>query len=97
MAKWMAPNGPPSTGVTDDRKGLAGPVPKTIECMLAERCTVLYLADCESDLSIYRNMDVLSSKRADFNERRRDRANRRYLSSLKALALIQKMLAMADE
>jgi hypothetical protein len=79
------------------RKELAGPSPSAIEMILAERCAVLYLAVHESDLYAYKGLDVLSVKRADFHERRRDRANRRLLSGLKALALVKEKLALVEE
>jgi hypothetical protein len=81
----------------EHRKELSGSFPSTLESILAERCAVLYLATYEADLFMYRNMELLSSKRANFHERRRDRANRRYLSALKALALIREKLALAEE
>jgi hypothetical protein len=79
------------------RKGLAGPSPSGSETMLAERCAVLYLAAHESDIFMYSNMEILSTKRADFHERRRDRANKRYLSAMRALALVQEKLALVEE
>jgi hypothetical protein len=79
------------------RNELAGPSPSAIETILAERCAVLHLAVHESDLFMYKNMEVLSPKRADFHERRRDRANKRLLSGLKALALVKEKLAVVEE
>jgi hypothetical protein len=81
----------------EHRKDLAGPSPSAIESILAERCAVLYLAVHESDLYTYKGLDVLSVKWADFLERRRDRANRRFLSGLKALALVKEKLALVEE
>jgi hypothetical protein len=46
---------------------------------------------------MYKNMEILSTKRADFHERRRDRANRRCLSALKSLALVREKLALVEE
>jgi hypothetical protein len=83
---------------TEEHRGaLAGPFPSAIEALLAERCAVLHLAAFEADLFQYRNMDMLSSKKADFHERRRDPANRRYLSALRSLASIKEKLAAAEE
>jgi hypothetical protein len=79
------------------RKELAGPCPSPIEAILAERCAVLYLAAHEADLFMYRSMEGLSSKRADHHERRRDRANKRFMLALKALALVKEKLALAQE
>jgi hypothetical protein len=54
--------------VEECRETLAGAFPSTIESLLAERCAVLHLAAHEADLFQYRNMDMLSSKKADFHE-----------------------------
>jgi hypothetical protein len=79
------------------RKELAGPFPSAIESMLAERCALLYLAVHETDMVVYMNMDEMSMKLADFCERRRDRANRRLLAGLKALALVREKQSQAEE
>jgi hypothetical protein len=81
----------------EHREALAGPFPSKIESLLAERCALLHLAAYEADLFQYRNMDRLSSKKADFHERRRDRANRRYLAGLRTLVLVKEKLAAAEE
>jgi hypothetical protein len=83
--------------VEECRTALAGALPSAIEALLAERCAVLYLAANEADLFQYRNMDMLSSKKAEFHERRRDRANRRYLAGLRTLALVKEKLAAAEK
>jgi hypothetical protein len=80
----------------EHRKALAGTSPSAIETIIAERCAVLHLAAQESDLFMYKNMEVMSAKQADFHERRRDRANRRLLSGLKALALVKEKLALVE-
>jgi hypothetical protein len=81
----------------EHRKSLAGPSPSAIESILAERCAVLHLAAHESELFVYKTMEILSTKEADFHERRRDRANRRLMSALKALALVREKLALVEE
>jgi hypothetical protein len=81
----------------EHRKALAGPSPSAIETILAERCAMLHLAVHESDLFMYKNMEVMSAKQADFHDRRRDRANKRLLSGLKALALVKEKLALMEE
>jgi hypothetical protein len=81
----------------EHRKALAGAYPTTIEALLAERCSLLHLAAYEADFFQYRNMDMRSSKKAEFHERRRDRANRRYLAALKALALVKEKLTATEE
>jgi hypothetical protein len=78
------------------QRSLADRLAPPIETILAERCAVLYLAAYEADLFMYENMSELSTKRAEFHERRRDRANKRFLSALKALALMQEKVGLAD-
>jgi hypothetical protein len=84
------------TRTEEHGEALAGAFPTAIESLLAERAAVLHLAAYEADLFQYCNMDMLSSKKADFHERRRDRANRRYLSALKSLAMVQERLRLAE-
>jgi hypothetical protein len=79
------------------RGALAGAFPSAIESLLAERCAVLHLAAHEADLFQYHNMDMLSSKKAEFHEKRRDRAHRRFLSALKTLALVKEKLGATEE
>jgi hypothetical protein len=83
--------------VEECREALAGAFPSAIETLLAERAAVLHLAAYKADLFQYRNMDMLSSKKAEFHERRRDRANRRYLAGLRTLVLVKEKLAAAEE
>jgi hypothetical protein len=79
------------------QRSLAEKFSSPIETILAERCAVLYLAAYEADLFMYENMSELSTKRAEFHERRRDRANKRFLSALKALALLKEKLALEED
>jgi hypothetical protein len=79
------------------REGLAGVFPSKIEELLAERCAVLGLAAYEADLYMYNNMEMLTGKKRTFHEDRRDRANRRFLSSMRTLALVKEKMAVAEE
>jgi hypothetical protein len=79
------------------REGLADVYPSKIEDLLAERCAVLGLAAYEADLYMYNNMERLTGKKRTFHEDRRDRANRRFLSSMKTLALVKEKMAAVEE
>jgi hypothetical protein len=79
------------------RADLAGIFPSSLESALVERCALLNLAVLEAELFSYRNMDSMSTKRAEFHERRRDRAHRRYISALETLAMVREKLALAEE
>ena len=70
---------------------------RALESLSAERCVVNYLATYEADLFVYRNMSILPSKKAEFHERRRDRASRRLLASLRALTLLREKLALSED
>jgi hypothetical protein len=70
----------------------AGPNPTDVELALAERIAVMYMDVCHADQTAYDDDEGgVPILHAEFYERRRDRANRRYLSALDALARVRKM------
>jgi hypothetical protein len=73
------------------RAELEGPAPTPIERVLAERAAVSWLASYEADLAC-QGFDALAGERcAEYYERRRDRAHRRFLEAVKALELVRKL------
>jgi hypothetical protein len=73
------------------RKEIAGENPSPLERLLAERITVCWL-ELQYFQSVYaQNMGKLTITQSDYHQRRIDKAHRRYLSSIKALAQIRKM------
>jgi hypothetical protein len=72
------------------RSELAGPNPTTVERLLAERavCCWLHLYSLENKNSEKTTMTITL---ADYYQRSIDRAHKRYLSSLKALAEVRKL------
>jgi hypothetical protein len=73
------------------RKEIAGDSPSALERLLAERITVCWL-ELQYFQALYaQNLDNLSITQSDYHQRRIDKAHRRYLSSIKALAQIRKM------
>lgn len=76
------------------RAELAGPNPSAVERLLAERVALCWL-DCH--YAEYREVaaEPTTFKQADFTARQRDRAHRRYLASLKALASVRKLPIVA--
>jgi hypothetical protein len=73
------------------RKEIGGENPSPLERLLAERITVCWL-ELQYFQAIYaQNMGNLSITQSDYHQRRIDKAHRRYLSSIKALAQIRKM------
>ena len=74
------------------RSELAGPEPSPIERLLAERVALSWLDSYASDIEA----EVAAKKGAElkvreFHDRRRERAQKRYLSALKALAQVRKL------
>ena len=73
------------------RREIAGEKPAPLERLLAERITVCWL-ELQYFHAIYtQNLHNLSITQSDYHQRRIDKAHRRYLSSIKALAQIRKM------
>jgi ribonuclease D len=73
------------------RKEIAGEGCSPLERLLAERITVCWL-ELQYFQALYaQNLDNLSITQSDYHQRRIDKAHRRYLSSIKALAQIRKM------
>jgi hypothetical protein len=73
------------------RAELAGPDPTPLERLLAERAAACWLQVQHADIRYAQNQAKLSIKQADYHQRRMDAAHRRYLSALKALALVRKL------
>ncbi len=73
------------------RGEIAGENPSPLERLLAERITVCWL-ELQYFQAIYtQNLGNFSIIQGDYHQRRIDKAHRRYLSSIKALAQIRKM------
>jgi hypothetical protein len=73
------------------KREIAGENPSPLERLLAERITVCWL-ELQFFEAIYaQNMGELTITQSDYHQRRIDKAHRRYLSSIKALAQIRKL------
>ena len=73
------------------RKEIAGESPSPLERLLAERITVCWLELQYFEAIYAQNLGKLTITQSDYHQRRIDKAHRRYLSSIKALAQIRKM------
>ncbi len=73
------------------RKDVAGESPSPLERLLAERITVCWLELQYFEAIYAQNIGKLTMAQGDHHQRRIDKAHRRYLSSIKALAQIRKM------
>src|SRR5262249_1483680 len=72
------------------REELAGPNPTPIERLLVERVAACWLQVQDADVRAAQAKN-LPPTWAEFYQRRMDHAHRRYLSSLKTLALVRKL------
>lgn len=73
-------------------KELAGPHPTPLEKLLAQRISACWLMLHYSETVYAQNMGNLNIRWAEFHQRRIDRAHRRYLSAIKALAQVRRLL-----
>jgi hypothetical protein len=72
---------------------LAGPEPTGLERALAERAAVCWLAVYEADLACQRAETTTTGGVVEYFERRRDRAQKRFESVCKSLAVTRKLAA----
>jgi hypothetical protein len=73
------------------RDGLAGSAPTPIEELLVERILLCWLDLHLLEFQLAVQMERLSLTHEEFSDRCRDRAQRRYLSALKALATVRRL------
>ena len=76
------------------RRELLGERPTPVEALLVERVLACWLQVQDADIRSAQAGGV-SFRQADYNQRRMDAAHRRYLSALKALALVRKLAVPA--
>jgi len=73
------------------REEIAGKTPSPLERLLAERITVCWLELQYFEAIYTQNLGNMTISQGDYHQRRIDKAHRRYLSSIKALAQIREM------
>jgi hypothetical protein len=72
------------------RQEIAGPNATVLERLLAERIALCWLALHDAEIR-FAQMTDLSIRQAEYWQNRIDRAHRRYLSAIKALATVRKL------
>jgi hypothetical protein len=72
------------------RKEVAGAEPSPLECLLADRVALCWLALHDVEIR-FASMKDLSIQQAEYWQNRIDRSHRRYLSAIKTLATIRKL------
>jgi hypothetical protein len=73
------------------RAELAGPEPAPLERLLVERVAACWLQLHHSDILLAQQAGKLTLSQAEYHQRTRDRAHNRYLSAIKALALVRRL------
>ena len=77
------------------RANLAGPDRTPLERLLVDRIVACWLALHYAETIYHQNMGELSRGWADFHQRRIDRAHHRYLTAIKTLAQVRRLLPPA--
>ena len=75
------------------RRELAGPTPTPLERLLVARIAACWLHLGYAETIYVQNMAGLTIPQADFHQRRIDHAHRRYLSAIKALAQVRRLIS----
>jgi hypothetical protein len=73
------------------RAELGGPSPTPLERLLVERVATCWLQLHLADIRLAQQETSLTLPQAEYHQRTRDRAHKRYLSSIKALATVRKL------
>jgi len=73
------------------RDELAGPAPVPLERLLVDRVVACWLQMHHADLILAQQGGKWTLAQADYHQRTRDRAHKRYVSAIKALALVRKL------
>ena len=77
------------------KRELAGPNPTVVERMLAERAALCWLFAHYADAVYVQHAEQLSLTPGEFFQRQQDRAHRRYVSSIRTLVHVRRLLAPA--
>ncbi len=72
---------------------LAGPKPSPLERLLVDRIAACWLQVHYADALYAQRMGEVSVGWGDYLQRRQDRAHRRYLASIRALAQVRRLLS----
>ncbi len=75
------------------RSELAGPNPTPLERLLVDRVVACWLQVHYADAIYAQGMKDLTLNQGDYYQRRQDRAHRRYLSAIRSLAQVRRLLS----
>jgi len=74
------------------KETIVGPAPSPLERLLAERIAACWLSAYHADASYARNMKDVTAEQGDYYQRRQDRAHKRFLTAVKTLAQVRRLL-----
>ena len=74
------------------KEDLAGSAPTPLEKLLVERVVLCWFQVHYIDTIYAQNMNTISPKQADYYQQHQDRAHRRYLSAIRTLAQVRRLL-----
>ena len=74
------------------RVELSGPSPSVLERLLVERVMACWLQVYSADVLYAQNLGKLTPSQSEFFQRRQDRAHRRFLSAIRSLAQVRRLL-----
>jgi hypothetical protein len=77
--------------LSEMRREIAGENPSPLERLLAERIALCWLQIQYFEIVYAQNLQKMTIIQSDYHQRRIDKAHRRYLSAIRALAQIRKM------
>ena len=75
------------------RSELAGPNPTPLDRLLVDRVVACWLQVHYADAVYAQGMKDLTFNQGDYYQRRQDRAHRRYLSAIRSLAQVRRLLS----
>jgi hypothetical protein len=73
------------------RADLAGPGPTPLEKLLVDRVVICWLQVHQAGLRLARHEREMPPAQAEYHQRARDRAHRRFLSAVRTLALVRRL------
>ena len=77
------------------RRELAGPEPTPLERLLVSRIVACWLALHYAEMRYAQNLGKLTMEQGEYHQRTIDRAQKRYLAAIKALAQVRRLLTPA--
>lgn len=74
------------------KKDLAGSAPTPLERLLVERVVACWFQVHYADITYTQHMNKLSLEQGNYYQQRQDRAHRRYMSAIRTLAQVRRLL-----